>query len=100
RWRTATHEESRSHLLPRSRLDRREDVPVARTAADVALDRAGDLVVGGARALAQEGRRAHQHSRRAVAALERVAVGERLLELGQLVLLRESLDRLDRGAVG
>src|SRR5438105_7384981 len=100
RRRPATHERSRFHLLARGRLDRLEDVPVARAAADVALDRAGDLVVGGARVLPQERGRAHQHPGRAVAALERVVVGEGLLELRQLVLFGQALDGLDRGAVG
>ena len=58
-------------LLPRCRLHRLDDVPVAGAAADVALDRAADLVVGRLRVLLQQGGRAHQHPRRAVAALER-----------------------------
>ena len=44
------------------------------------LDRLADLVLGRARVLAQQRGRAHQHPRRAVAALERVVVAERLLQ--------------------
>src|SRR5581483_8320075 len=61
----------------RGRLDGLEDVPVARAAADVALQRLLDLVVGRARVVAQERGRAHQHPRRAVAALKRVVILER-----------------------
>ena len=47
-----------------------------------------DLVLGRARVLREQGGRAHQHPRRAVAALERVVVGERLLQRRQLVVAR------------
>ena len=49
---------------------------------------------------AEERRRAHQHPRRAVAALERVVRAERLLERGQLAAAGQTLDRLDARAVG
>ena len=45
---------------------------VARAAADVALDRAPDLLVGRLRVVLEQVLRAHQHPRRAVAALQRV----------------------------
>ena len=82
------------------RLDRLDDVPVAGAAADVALERLPDLVLGRARVLAQQRGRAHQHPGRAVAALERVVLAERLLERRQLVVRGEALDRLDARAVG
>src|SRR5262245_16604673 len=44
--------------------------------------------------------RAHQHSRRAIAALERVRRPERLLERMQVAVGGETLDGLDRRAVG
>ncbi len=44
--------------------------------------------------------RGEHHARRAVAALERVLVVERLLDGMQLPVLREALDRGDLGAVG
>ena len=70
------------------RLHGLDDVPVAGAAADVALQRLLDLVLGRARVRAQQRRRAHQHPRRAVAALERVVVVERLLQRGQLAVRR------------
>src|SRR5918911_951186 len=66
--------------LARRRLDRVHDVHVPRAAADVALNRPPDLLLAGTRIALQEPRRAHQHAWRAVAALERVVVGEGLLE--------------------
>src|SRR5512132_2314050 len=86
-------------LLARCGLDRLDDVPVAGAAADVALERPRDLLVRRGRALSQQRGRAHQHPGRAVAALQRVMVAEGLLEPVQLLLLGESLDGLDRGAV-
>ena len=76
-----------------------DDVPVAGAAADVALQRLLDLVLGRARVLAQQRGRAHQHPRRAVAALERVVLVERLLQRRQLAVLAEPLDGLDARAV-
>src|SRR5215208_1827138 len=86
-------------LLARGGPDRFDDVPVAGAAADVPLDRLRDLFVGRAGVLSQQRRRAHQHARRAVAALQSVVVAEGLLEGAQLLLFREPLDGLDRRAV-
>src|SRR5438045_2819510 len=88
-----------SRSSPR-RLHGLEDVPVAGAAADVALKRLPDLLLRGARVGSEQGSRAHQHSRCAVAALEGVMVAEGLLQRRQLPVLAQALDRLDRGAVG
>src|SRR5204862_5871996 len=62
-----------------------------------------DLYVTGVQTCAlpilQQSFSAHQHPGGAVAALQRVMIGERLLQRRQLAVLSESLDRLDRGAV-
>jgi len=81
------------------RNDGLNDVPVARAAADVALETDLDLLLARARVLGEQCGRAHQHPGGAVAALERVVVGERLLEGRQLVV-RQSLDGRHLRAVG
>src|SRR5688500_10455546 len=90
-----TREPGRSTLCE-SRVrahDRLDDVHVAGAAADVALDCRPRLLLGRLRVLLEQRRRAHQHPRRAVAALERVMGRERLLQLAQLaVRRREPLD--------
>ena len=81
--------------------DRFDDVPVARAAADVALQRDLDLVLGRPGILLEQRGGAHQHPGRAVPALETVVVAERLLQRSQLpVAAREALDGRDRRAVG
>src|SRR4029078_13053045 len=83
----------------RHRLHGLEDVPVAGAAADVALQRLLDLVLGRARVLTQQRGRGYQHPRRAVAALESVMLVEGLLQRRQLLALAEPLDGLDARAV-
>src|SRR6266852_1366972 len=82
------------------RLHGLEDVPVAGAAADVALQRLLDLVVARARVRTQQGGRAHQHPGRAIPALERVVIAERLLERCELAVFREPFDGLDLRPVG
>src|SRR5438034_6730418 len=77
------------NTLPRSSLDGLHNVHVAGAAANIPLNGLADLVLARCRVRAQERRRAHQHPRRAVAALERVVVGERLLQRRQLAVARE-----------
>src|SRR4051812_10941148 len=62
-------------LMDGGRLHGLHDVHVAGAAADVALDRLADLVLARLRVRAQQRGGAHQHPRRAVAALERGMVG-------------------------
>src|SRR5215204_910526 len=77
---------SRVHRLSGRGLNGPDDVDVARAAADVALDRLANLLLVRGRLGTQQCRCAHQHPRRAVAALERVMVAERLLQRRQLAI--------------
>ena len=87
------------HDLPHRLLDRRDDVGIGAAAADVAAHQLADLVGGLRLAFGdQPGRRADL-SRRAVAALERVMVDERLLQRMQRAVRRQAFDRGDLGAV-
>src|SRR5947199_2421901 len=61
-------------------LDGVHDVLVARAAAEVALDALPDLVLGRVRVVTQEVGGGHDHARRAVATLQRVALVERRLQ--------------------
>src|SRR5215204_4561797 len=81
-------------------FDRLDDVHVPGTAADVPLDCLPNLVLAGARVGVEQVFRGHQHARRAVAALQRVGLTERLLERMQLAVAGETLNRLDRRPVG
>src|SRR5439155_11656803 len=82
------------------RLDRPDDVHVARAAADVPLDRPADVRFRRLRRVGEEVRRAEQHPRRAVAALEAVLVRERSLERRQLPVRGEAFDGDDLRPVG
>src|ERR671925_612842 len=85
----------------RRRADGLDDVLVAGAAAEVALEPAPDLRLGEPVAVrAEELDAAHDHARRAEAALERVVLPEGLLERMELAALREALDRRDLAAVG
>src|SRR5829696_1415057 len=81
-------------------LDGFDDIDVPRAAADVALDRLADLPLARARVRVEQILGGHEHPRRAVPALQRMRLAERLLERMELVVLREPLDRVDRRAVG
>ena len=76
------------------------DVVVARAAAQVALEPEPDLLLGGMRVLLEQVDALHDHPGRAEAALQPVALAERLLHRVQLPVLRQPLDRRDVGAVG
>ena len=59
-----------------------------------------DLLAGRGRALLEQLGRGDQHSRRAVAALQCVALDECLLQVGDLPAVGDALDRDHLGAVG
>ena len=61
---------------------------------------AADLLAGRHGLARQQFGRRDQHARRAVAALQRVALAERRLQVGDLAAVGYALDRLDRAAVG
>ena len=94
------------HLLRWSARGRRRvlhglhDVVVARAAAQVALEPEPDLLLGGVRVLLQQVDALHDHPGRAEAALQPVALPERLLDRVQLPVRGQPLDRRDVGAVG
>src|SRR6476659_2393873 len=64
----------------RGRDDGLHDVPVPSAATDVALEADLDLLLRRARVLREQRARAHQHPGCAIAALERMVIGERLLK--------------------
>src|SRR5215207_11259777 len=87
-----------SDLLPfglSGPADCRDDVLVARAAADRARDRGADLLLGRVRVLVQQRARRHQHAGRAEAALERVQLMEALLDRVELPVDLERLDGAD-----
>src|SRR3954451_20776247 len=97
----------RSSAIAMSRLlvlsgpaDRRDDVLVARAAADAAGDRDADLLLGRVGVLVQQPARGHQHARRAEPALERVLLVEPLLDRVELAVALERLDRADLVPLG
>src|SRR5262249_24416988 len=77
-----------------------DDVVVAGTAAEIALEPVADLVVRRARMLLQEAGRRHDHSGRAVAALQRMVLLERALHWVRLAVRGKPLDRRDLVPVG
>src|SRR2546423_4270813 len=70
-----------------------DDVVVAGAAAEVAFEPVADLVVARSRVLVQEARGRHDHPRRAVAALQRMVLVERLLHGVQPTVRGQALDR-------
>src|SRR3954449_3203589 len=66
--------------------DRRDDVLVARAAADAAGDRGADLVLGRVRIRVQQPAPGHQHAGGAEAALQRVLLVEALLHRIELAV--------------
>src|SRR3954451_3970825 len=91
----------RSRLLLRRRLvlrrpaGGRDDVLVARAAADAAGDRGADLLLGGVRVGVQQRPRGHDHPGGAEAALERMLLVEALLDRVEHAIDLERLDRAD-----
>ena len=76
-------------------LDRRDDVRIGAAAADVAAHQFADLVVGFWPCLRRSARRRADLPRRAIAALERVMVDERLLQRMQRAVVGEPFDGRD-----
>src|SRR3954468_6788412 len=75
--------------------DRRDDVLVARAAADAAGDRGADLLVARVGVRVQQPAARHQHAGGAEAALQGVMLVEALLYRVELALTLERLDRAD-----
>ena len=90
---------TRLHLRRRV-LNRSDDVLVAGAAAEVALEPEAHLLLAGIRVLLEQVDGAHDHARRAVAALEGVLLVEGTLHGMELAVLREALDRRHLAAVG
>src|SRR5262245_43766291 len=72
-----------------------ENPRISAAAADVAGERLDDLLVGRVRIRREERGRGDDHSRRAIAALKRLLIQERLLRRMQASSRRESFDRRD-----
>src|SRR2546423_4765096 len=85
---------------PGGGLDGLDDVHVASTPAEVALESPADLVFGRVRVLGEEVGGGHDESRSAVPALQAVLVPDRLLDRVQLAILGHALDRLQALALG
>src|SRR3954469_21931569 len=75
--------------------DRRDDVLVARAAADAAGDRGADLLLARVGVLIQQPAPGHQHAGGAEAALQRVVLVEALLHGVERAVRLERLDRAD-----
>src|SRR5512138_1851359 len=73
-----------------------EDPGIASAAADVAIQPLDDIAVGWRGLLRQEFERAHDHARRARAALESILNQESFLNGMKLLAIGQALDRLDR----
>ena len=90
---------SRSWLAPgaesRRGLDRIDDGLVAGTAAIIAGERVTGALLPVRVCWLQQVLRRHQHARRAIAALQRVAVAEGGLQIGDLAAIGQSLDGLN-----
>ena len=82
--------------LRRGPADGRDDPRVGAAAAHVAVHRAGDLRLAGIGRSPQQRHARHDHARRAVAALHRVDLEERLLDGVQPAVLLEPFDGGDR----
>ena len=87
------------HDSPHRLLDCRDDVGVGAAAADVAAHELADFVRGLCLALGDQPDRRADLPRRAIAALERVMVDERLLQRMQRAVVRQAFDRGDLRAI-
>ena len=87
-------------LTPAAAATACDDVVVPGAAAEVALEALANRRLVGRRTALDQADRGEHHARRAVAALERVMVVERLLDRMELAVRREPLDRGDLHAVG
>ena len=86
-------------IAPAAALHRGDDVVVAGAAAEVALEPLADSSLARRAAFLDQRDGRHDHPRRAVAALERVMVVERLLHGMELAVRGEPLDGRDLGPV-
>src|SRR6266852_6401353 len=82
--------------LARVRLDRVDDLRVAGAPAEVALERAADLVARRRRMSLEERDRRQQHPRRAEAALHGAVTKKRVLQRMKLSAALETADGHDR----
>src|SRR5215468_3431490 len=87
-----------AHLLGRV-LHGLHDVDVSGTAAEIARDRLTDLLLARVLVPLEQRDARHHHSRRAVAALQAVFLGEPLLHRMELAALLETLDGPDLAPV-
>src|SRR5260370_36863375 len=76
-------------------LDGGDDAVIGAAAADVAVHRADDFVLGGIALFLEEGEGGHDHAGGAVGALHGTGVEEGLLERVEAALLFEALDGSD-----
>ena len=90
---------ARSRARPRRALDRVDDGLIAGAATVIAGEMLTDLLAVRRRRLPQQILRRHQHARRAKAALQRVAIAEGGLQIGDLAAVGQPFDRLDRCVV-
>lgn len=81
-------------------LNRVDDMRVAGATAEVAFQTMDDFFSGGARVCLQEMHSGHDHSRRAVAALQRMAFPKSLLHGVQFAIAGQALDRGHFGTIG
>ena len=86
--------------LLRRVLNRLDDLVVAGAAAEVAGDAPADLFFGRVGVLLEQVLGAHDHARRAIAALQAVLLPEALLQGMELGAVRQPLDRLEALAIG
>src|SRR5215472_16933339 len=101
-WRTSvarTYSNGCTAQFPRGRTDRRDDIRVSATPADVAAHELADLFVGARPPLGKQRHRRHDLPGRAVPALERVTGDERALQRVQSALACQPLDRGDLAAL-
>src|SRR5687767_9986395 len=77
-----------------------DDVLVTGAAAEIAFQPVTDLLFGRARILPKQSASGHDHSGRAVAALQAVAFPESFLQRVESAVFRQALDGGDLGAVG
>ena len=75
-------------------LDRSHDPAVSATAADVAAQGVGDVLVAGVGVALEQRQRRHDHAGRAIAALHGVGVQKGLLQGVQAAVLLEAFDGL------
>jgi hypothetical protein len=81
-------------------LNRIDNMRITRAAAQVALDAVGDLFAAGFRVALEQLDSGHDHTRRAVTALQPVAFPETFLHRMKLTISSEALDSGHFGTVG